>query len=109
MAWLIREGDVLAVVETRRGGRTAGTEGVVVVNGPALVQTLTRPVWLDVAWCGPPAGGGDERFEVRRILALRPYRLARPRLISGCLLVAPGGAFERWRLSVGDRLEIRQV
>jgi hypothetical protein len=85
----------------------------VVVRSPAVVQTLTCPLAVDVAWCtaASPASNdaaGTVRFEVRRTACLAPRRLGAP-LLHGALVVAPGGAFERWRLQVGDLLEVRRT
>ncbi len=74
-------------------------------GGPHVWST---PSALDVAWCGPATvGKGEPGLQVRRIAALPPRRLARPHLGAGAVLVAPGGTFERWRLHVGDCLEVR--
>jgi hypothetical protein len=102
VSWLLRDGDVLAAIETRRRGWADCLNGAVLIHGPALVQTVTTPVSLDVAWC-------DSQLQVRRIGALRPYRLARPQVRPGCLVLASPGSFDRWHLRVGDRLEIREV
>jgi uncharacterized membrane protein (UPF0127 family) len=40
------------------------------------------------------------------IVALRRYRMTRPRLRARSILEAEAGAFERWGLVVGDRVEI---
>lgn len=110
MAWLIREGDVLAALEARRRGWPSALQGALVLRGPALIQTLTTPVSLDVAWCAPTEASADgECLVVRRIRCLPPRRLARPHLGSRPVVVAGQGAFERWHLKVGDRLEIREV
>jgi hypothetical protein len=106
--WLLREGDVLAALEARRSGWTRTIQGVVIVNSPALVHTLGCERGLDVAWCSPvTTEAGGPGFEVRRIAGLAPRRLARPQLTSGAIVAAGPGAFERWRLQVGDRLEVR--
>ncbi len=108
MAWLIRDGDVLAALDARRFGWPSALQGAVILRGPTLVQTLTRPVSLDVAWCSPAeSDDGQERLVVRRIGCLAPRRMARPHLGSRLVVVASQGAFERWHLRVGDRLEIR--
>jgi hypothetical protein len=110
MSWLIRDGDVLAALEMRRPGWPAAIQGAVVLRGPVLVQTLTSRVALDVAWCAPdPAPDGAECLVVRRIRCLEPGRVARPHFGTRPLVVAGRGAFERWHLQVGDRLEIREV
>ena len=108
MSWLLREGDVLAAIEDPRKGWHRNLQGAVLIKRPAVVHTLVDAVALDVAWCGPATvGDGEPGFQVRRITALPPRRLARPHIGSGALLVAPGGTFERWRLQVGDHLEVR--
>lgn len=108
MSWLLRDGDVLAAVETRRRGWADSLQGALVIPGPAILQTLTTPVSLDVAWCGTTDQDGS-KLRVRRIGELRPYRLALPRVRPGCLLIANPGSFDRWHLRVGDQLEIRDV
>jgi hypothetical protein len=95
-------------VETRRRGWAGSLQGALVIHGPAFLQTVLPAVSLDVAWCGRADSGGT-RLEVRRIAALRPYRLALPRVRSGCVVVANPGSFDRWQLRVGDHLEIREV
>jgi hypothetical protein len=108
MSWLLRDGDVLAAIEDPRKGWQRNLQGAVLLHRPAVVHTLVDAVELDVAWCGPATvGTGDPGLQVRRIAALAPRRMARPRLGAGALLVAPGGTFERWRLQVGDCLEVR--
>lgn len=110
MSWLLREEDVLAAIEERRKGWQRSIAGAVVITRPALVQTLTptAAAELDIAWCTPASSPGDGRgtFVVKRISVLSAHRVALPRLRSGALVVAPGGTFERWRLQVGDRLEV---
>jgi hypothetical protein len=110
MPWLLREDDVLAAVEDRRPGWQKALSGAVIVARPGLVQTLTRSATadLDTAWCAPAAIPPDRSgYQVKRMSALRARRLTVPRLGSGILLVAPAGSFERWKLCVGDLLEVR--
>lgn len=110
MSWLIRDGDVLAALEVRRPGWAGALRGAVVLRGPALVQTLTTPVSLDLAWCVTDQGAdGQEWLVVRRISCLEPRRLARPNFGPRPIVVAGRGAFERWHLRIGDRLEIRRM
>jgi hypothetical protein len=110
MSWLIRDGDVLAAVEAPRRGWQACLHGAVVLRRPAVVHTFSRPAAspLDVAWCVPAAlDGGVPGLRVRRITMLSPHRVAVPHVGHGAVVVAPAGSFERWRLHVGDRLEVR--
>ena len=109
MSWLLREEDVLAAIEQRRKGWQTSIAGAVVITRPALVQTFTpaAAAELDVAWCTPTGlGDGRRGLVVKRISVLPAHRVTIPRLRSGALVVAPGGTFERWRLQVGDRLEV---
>jgi len=110
MSWLLREGDVLAAVEHRRKGWQGALQGAVILRGPAIVQTLTRPTTrgLDVAWCSPASlDGGGSGLRVRRITRVPARRVSPPHVGPGALVVAPGGTFERWRLHIGDRLEVK--
>jgi hypothetical protein len=110
MPWLLREEDVLAAVEDRRKGWQTSISGAVVIGRPAFLQTLTpsAAAVLDVAWCVPEAlGGGRDGYQVKRVWCLPAHRIARPHVRSGVVVAAPGGTFERWRLQVGDRLEVR--
>jgi hypothetical protein len=110
MPWLIRDGDVLAAVDAPGRGWRDSLHGVVVLRRPTVVHTLTRPPAkpLDVAWCTPATlDTGLPGLRVRRIAMLSPYRVAAPHIGHGALLVAAGGSFERWRLQVGDRLEVK--
>lgn len=105
--WLLREGDVLAALEPRRAGWAKAIQGAVVIASPAFVHTMACAHGLDVAWCARLDAGGGECFEVRRMASLAGRRLARPQLSAGAIVAAGPGAFERWRLELGDRLEIR--
>ncbi len=108
MAWLIRDGDVLATVEVAdsftdrlRGvvGRSR-LEGAVLLPSPLLLHTLAFGRGVDVGFC-------DRDLYVVATIMLLPWRVARPRPGARHALVAGEGAFERWRLSAGDRLEIK--
>lgn len=108
MSWLLREEDVLAALEQRRRGWKSSLQGAVILRRPALVQTLSPAVDLDVAWCVPaPSEGDREAYLVKHISTVPSRRCTMPRLTAGVLLVAPAGSFERWQLSVGDCLEIK--
>lgn len=110
MPWLLREGDVLAAIEERRKGWQTSISGAVVITRPTFIHTLTPAAAseLEIAWC-LPASIGDDRagYRVKRISILPAYRLARPHVRRGAVVVAPPGTFERWQLQVGDRLEVR--
>ena len=107
MAWLLRDGQVLASAEVaasrserRRGliGR-ADLDGVFVLAARS-VHTLGVGFPIDVAFCG--ADG-----TVLRIMTLRPNRISRWCAGAHTAVEAPAGAFREWGVVVGDRLEVR--
>ena len=107
MPWLLRDGEVLAALEVAdtlaerfKGllGRD-GIDGALLLRPAKSVHTLGMRFPIDVAFC-------DRDLVVVDTVCLPPYRLARPRLRSRAVLEAEAGAFERWRLRAGDRLEI---
>ncbi|MGH9076181.1 MAG: hypothetical protein ACRDY0_01775 [Acidimicrobiales bacterium] len=117
MPWLMRADEVLAAVETGRarlrGWPPGGVDGALVVRGPGVVHTLCSPQGVDIAWCAPgPARPPDlpidgcEGLEVRRTATLGSRRVARPLAPGATAVVAGAGAFERWRLRAGDRLQV---
>jgi uncharacterized membrane protein (UPF0127 family) len=106
--WLVRDAEVLATAETaagrrarRRGllGRT-GYEGAFVLRPCRQVHTVGMRFTIDVAFC-------DRDGVVRRTATLRPGRVSRPCLAAAWAIEAEAGAFARWGLAVGDRLELR--
>jgi hypothetical protein len=111
MSWLVRDGDVLAAVDeaTSVPDRLRGLwhrpppVGALVLRPPLVLHTLGLPYAVDVAFCD---GGTDGRMAVTETVRMPRHRVARPRLGTKMIVVAPDGAFERWRLSVGDELEI---
>ncbi|MGQ0803584.1 MAG: DUF192 domain-containing protein [Actinomycetota bacterium] len=109
MAWLVREGDVLAAAEVaatrrerRRGLRgRSEVEGALVLRPCRNVHTVGVRFPIDVAFC-------DRDGVVIRISCLRPWRLS-PMVFRAALAIeARAGAFERWKLHVGDKLEVKQ-
>jgi uncharacterized membrane protein (UPF0127 family) len=109
MAWLLRDGQVLASLEVADSffARGRGLLGRSEVEG-AMLLTHTRGVHsiglkfaVDVAFL-------DRDLVVLHTLRLRRYWLALPRLRTRSVLEAEAGAFERWGLKVGDRLEIQE-
>lgn len=103
MAWLLRETEVLAALETDRSAFSADLRGALLLRRRQVVHTLYPALDLDVAWCDERPGA---TLEVLRVAALKRRRLARPRRAPAVVL-APAGAFERWNLKVGDRLEVK--
>ena len=110
MAWLLRDGEVLAALEIAqsRKSRRKGLLGREGVDGALLLpaarmgmHSLGMRFALDVAFC-------DSDMTVRRILCLKPLRMTRPSPRAPRVLEAEAGAFDRWKLRVGDQLEIKE-
>jgi hypothetical protein len=110
MAWLLREGDVLAAFEDQIGSSSRPFTGTVLKRSPVFVHTLRRNTPVELAWCmDGRTDGGEPCLVVRRICCLPPRRVGRPQWRRGAVVMAERGAFERWNLKVGDRLEIRDT
>ena len=110
MAWLLREGEVLAALEIAdsRKARRKGLVGRDGIDGALLLPSARMGVHsigmrfaLDVAFC-------DRDMVVRRVVCLKRFRMTRPSFRAPCVLEAEAGAFERWQLHLGDELEIKE-
>jgi hypothetical protein len=108
MAWLMRDGDVLAsleVAETARA-RTRGLAGRDGIGGALLIRpcrsvhTIGMRFPIDVAYC-------DEEMTVLRVVCMRRFRVGRPMLRSRAVIEAEAGSFARWNLRPGDQLEVK--
>lgn len=108
--WLLRGDDVLAsgeVAETwgerMRGlvGRP-GYEGALLVLGWRSAHSCGMRFPLDVAFL-------DEELVVVATAKLRPWSVSLPRRGACHVLQARMGAFERWELRPGDKVEIRET
>lgn len=102
MAWLTRKEEVLAALDSTERGRLG--DGARLLHRPALVHTLRGGAGLDVAWCSDTGDG----LEVRHVQVLGGYRVAWPHLLCPVVVVAEAGAFERWKLRVGDVLTVAE-
>lgn len=108
MAWLLRDGDVLAAVDVAAsfGARLKGLlgrdgiEGALLLRPAKSVHTVGMRFPIDVAFC-------DRDLVVVDVVTLSPHRMTRPRRRARCVIEAEAGAFERWGLRVGDQLELR--
>ena len=108
MSWLVRDGDVLATAEvahTARGRRRGllgrdSHEGALVLRPCRHVHTAGMRFPIDVAFC-------DAEGVVLRTVTLAPWRLSPYVLRAAFVVEAEAGAFGRWRLQPGDRLELR--
>ena len=108
MAWLLRDGEVLAALEVAEGfaarsrgllGRD-GIEGALLIKPGRSVHTVGMRFPIDVAFC-------DRDLTVVATITMRRFRLSRPRLKARCIVEAEAGAFDRWSLRPGDHLEIK--
>ena len=108
MSWLLRDGDVLATVEvadtfaqrTRGLLGKSGYEGAMILPRTRSVHTLGMKFAIDVAFC-------DRELVVVGTTRLAPWRMSLPRRGGRSVIEAQAGAFERWGLRPGDRLELR--
>lgn len=108
MAWLLRDGEVLAsleVADSRRArsrgllGRS-GVDGALLLRPCRSVHTLGMQFPIDVAFC-------DDDLQVLRVVTLRRHRMTRPAWRSRVVIEAEAGAFARWGLRAGDLLEVK--
>ncbi len=108
MAWLLRDGEVLAAAELMTGRRERargllgrdGLDGAVVLCPCRQVHTVGMRFAIDVAFC-------DRDGVVLRTGCLRPWRVSPFVLRSAFVIEASAGAFDRWRLERGDEVELR--
>lgn len=108
MSWLLRDGDVLAAADVASGlaarskgllGRS-GYEGAMVLPRTRAVHSMGMRFAIDVAFC-------DKDMVVVGLTTLRPWRMSAPRWKGRSIVEAEAGAFGRWGLKVGDKLELR--
>jgi uncharacterized protein len=109
VAWLVSDGRVLATAEVAGTFRTRlrgllkrdGIEGCLVIERARSVHTIGMRFDIDVAYIGSDG-------TVLRIDQLRRHRVGRPAPRSVMIVEAEWGAFDRWNLHVGDRVELRR-
>ncbi len=111
MAWLVREGDVLASADVARGirGRAVGllgrerasVTGVMVFRPCRQIHTVGMRFPIDVAFC-------DRDGLVLRTSTVAPWRVTRVVWRAGFVVEAAAGAFERWSLRPGDKIELTE-
>lgn len=108
MAWLVRDGEVLASLEVatswrdRRKGLMGRDrfDGALLIRPCTSVHTFGMRFPIDVAFC-------DEDLKVLETVRMKRWRIGRPRPGARSVLEVEAGAFERWRLRPGDRLEVK--
>lgn len=110
VAWLVSEARVLAAAEiaadgaARRRGlrRREELDGAFVIPSCRWVHTMGMHFTIDVAFV-------DRDGVVIKIVRMRPWRLGAPVKHGRWVIEASTGAFERWGLSLGDVVELRQA
>lgn len=108
VAWLVSDARVLAsavVAKTRSERRSGligrdGIEGAFVIPACRWVHTIGMRFPLDVAFV-------DSEGVVVKMVRMRRWRIGAPVKHAEWLIEAATGAFERWGLSVGDVVELR--
>ena len=106
--WLVLDGRVLATLEmaTTRRDRRRGLLGREGINGAMLLQparsvhTFGMKFPIDVAHL-------DADGVVLRVTTMKPTRVGSFVFRSRSVIETEAGAFARWGVSEGDRLEIR--
>jgi uncharacterized membrane protein (UPF0127 family) len=109
MPWLVRDGEVLAsleIAEDRRSRRRGllgrdGIDGAMWLHPARSVHTIGMRFDLDVAYL-------DRELDVVDVRCMKRHRIGRPRPGARSVLEAEAGAFERWGLRVGQRIEVRR-
>jgi uncharacterized protein len=109
MAWLLREGEVLASLEVARGRKARmrgllgrdGIEGALLLQPCRSVHSMGLRFPIDVAFC-------DRDLVVVRIVRLGRFRATRPVIRAQAVIEAEAGSFARWALRLGDQLEVKE-
>jgi uncharacterized membrane protein (UPF0127 family) len=108
MSWLVRDGDVLAAAELANGARARrrgllgrdSYTGALVLRPCRNVHTARMRFPIDVAFC-------DSEGIVLRTVTLPPWRVSPYVRRAAFVVEAEAGAFDRWHLRKGDRVELR--
>jgi uncharacterized membrane protein (UPF0127 family) len=107
--WLVRDGEVLAAAEVAPPRRARGRgllgrsefTGALVIRPCRQVHTVGMRFAIDVAFC-------DADGVVLRTSTLRRWRISALVWRATFVIEAESGAFERWGLRVGDRVEVKE-
>jgi uncharacterized protein len=108
VAWLLKDGEVLASLETAESRRARargllgrdGIDGALLLRGARSVHTVGMRFAIDVAFC-------DAGMTVLRVVTLPRHRVSRPVLRARCVIEAEAGALARWNVRPGDVLEVK--
>ena len=108
MAWLLRDGDVLASLEVaadRRARRKGllgrdGIDGALLLEPARSVHSIGMRFPIDVAYL-------DADGVVIKTIKMHRHRMGIPVTRARSVIEAEAGAFSRWGLRVGDLVEVR--
>jgi uncharacterized protein len=108
VAWLLRDGEVLASLEVAEGRRARargllgrdGYDGAILLRPARSVHTVGMRFPIDVAFC-------DDELRVLRVVTMRRHRVSRVVWRARAVVEAEAGAFARWGLHPGDQLEVK--
>jgi uncharacterized membrane protein (UPF0127 family) len=108
MAWLVRDGEVLATLEiaessTARARGLLGRDdfdGALLLRPAKSVHTLGMRFAIDVAFV-------DKDLVVLRKVTMARWRLGRPVWKAHGVIEARAGTFGHWNLQVGEQLEVK--
>ncbi|HUW01261.1 MAG TPA: DUF192 domain-containing protein [Acidimicrobiales bacterium] len=106
MAWLVKDGEVLAgleIAESRRAKRRGllgrdGIEGALLLEPGRSVHTFGMRFPIDAVFC-------DRDGRVVAIRTLPKGRITWPVWSARSIIEAEAGSAERWGLAMGDGLE----
>ena len=107
----MRDGEVLAAAERadsllsrNKGliGRSSYEGAFLIPHTSGALHSLGMRFAIDVAFL-------SRDLVVIDTVCLRPWHITRPRRRCRTVLEAESGAFERWRLRPGDRLELHDT
>ena len=109
MPWLVSGDRVFASLEVAGSARLRargllgrdGVDGALWLPRTRAVHTLGMRFAVDVAYCD--AGG-----RVLAIVTMRPWRLGRPRLRACSVVETQAGNMQRWEITVGTTLEVKE-
>ncbi len=108
VGWLVSDAHVLASAEVADNGRARrrgllkrdGFEGAFVLRPCRWVHTVGMRFALDVAYV-------DREGTVVKTVRMARHRVGFPVPKATWVIEAEAGAFERWGLSIGDEVELR--
>lgn len=116
MAWLVRDGEVLASLEVAADRRARmrgllgrdGIDGVLLLSPARSVHTVRMRFPIDVAYVARDEAD-DETLRVLKVRTMERNRLGLPVWKAVGVLEAEAGVMRSWGLAAGDRLRVRDA